>query len=137
ILALDEAIPTWWTDPRAPLLIGWAGGPKADALLACSPAKIEAVGLEILGHVFPERAAEITSQHIATKTHNWAQDPYIRGGYSYLPVNGLDLPKLLGAPIANTLFFAGEATVADAQTGTVFGAFETGLRAARELLKLS
>ena len=51
-----------------------------------------------------------------------------------MPVNGLDLPKLLGAPIADTLFFAGEATVTDAQTGTVFGAFETGLRAGRELL---
>ena len=54
--------------------------------------------------------------------------------YSYVPVDGLDLPKLLAAPIADTLFFAGEATVTDAQTGTVFGAFETGLRASRELL---
>lgn len=43
------------------------------------------------------------------------------------------LPKMLAAPIANTLFFAGEATVADAQTGTVFGAYESGLRAAREV----
>ena len=56
------------------------------------------------------------------------------GGDALLLVNGLDLPKLLGAPIADTLFFAGEATVTDAQTGTVFGAFETGLRAGHELL---
>ncbi|MEI9864904.1 MAG: FAD-dependent oxidoreductase [Limisphaerales bacterium] len=49
-------------------------------------------------------------------------------------MNGLDLPKLLGAPIADTLFFAGEATITDAQTGTVFGAFESGLRAGREIL---
>jgi monoamine oxidase len=36
--------------------------------------------------------------------------------------------------VAETLFFAGEATVADAQMGTVFGALESGLRAAREIL---
>jgi uncharacterized protein with NAD-binding domain and iron-sulfur cluster len=43
------------------------------------------------------------------------------------------LPQALAAPIAHTLFLAGEATVADAQTGTVFGAYESGLRAAREV----
>jgi hypothetical protein len=31
------------------------------------------------------------------------------------------LPKLLAAPVAETLFFAGEATVTDAQVGTVLG----------------
>ena len=49
-------------------------------------------------------------------------------------MNGLDLPKLLAEPVAGTLFFAGEATVKDAQTGTVFGALESGMRAAQEIL---
>jgi monoamine oxidase len=50
-------------------------------------------------------------------------------------VNGLDLPKTLGQPVKDTLFFAGEATARDGQMGTVFGALESGLRAAKEILK--
>ena len=41
--------------------------------------------------------------------------------------------KALAAPIADTLFFAGEATYAE-QGGTVAGALESGVRGARELL---
>ena len=72
---------------------------------------------------------------LGSHTYNWARDQHVLGAYSYIPVNGLVLPSLLGAPIAETLFFAGEATATDAQMGTVFGAFESGLRAANELLK--
>jgi len=68
---------------------------------------------------------------------NWAADPHMRGAYSYIPVNGLFLPKQLGAPVANTLFFAGEATARDAQTGTVFAALESGLRVADEINQFS
>ena len=49
-------------------------------------------------------------------------------------MDGLDLPKTLAAPVKKTLFFAGEATALDAQMGTVFGALESGLRAAKEIL---
>jgi monoamine oxidase len=134
MINLHEAFPTWWTDPRGPVLTGWVGGPKADVLLNHSPAELEKIGLEILARMFPKQAAGIASQLISAQTFDWAHDPCTLGAYSYVPVNGLDLPKLLGAPMSDTLFFAGEATVTDAQTGTVFGAFETGLRAARELL---
>jgi len=134
ILALKEAFPTWWTDPRGPVLTAWAGGPKADALLDHSVPQLETLGLEILARLFPKQADAIFAQFISSHNFDWVLDPYTRGAYSYLPVNGLDLPKLLAAPLADTLFFAGEATVTDAQTGTVDGAFETGLRAGRELL---
>ncbi|HEV2696235.1 MAG TPA: NAD(P)/FAD-dependent oxidoreductase [Verrucomicrobiae bacterium] len=134
INALEEVFPTWWTDPRGPVLTAWAGGPKADALTGYSPDQLEKFGLKTLARIFPEHADDISINFARTHTFNWAQDPYSRGAYSYLPVNGLDLPKLLAAPIADTLFFAGEATVNDAQPGMVFGAFETGLRAGREVL---
>jgi monoamine oxidase len=134
LITVHEAFPTWWTDPRGPVLVGWVGGPKADLLLNHSPEQLEQIGLEILTRLFRKHIKSIFAQFVSSQTFDWAHDPCTRGAYSYLPVNGLDLPKLLGAPVADTLFFAGEATVTDAQTGTVFGAFETGLRAARELL---
>lgn len=136
LLAFDETIPTWWGDTRGPILTGWAGGPIADKLLKYSKAELETMGLKILRKVLfgNEPLASLRKKLVATHYFNWANDPQIRGAYSYIPVNGLNLPNLLAAPVADTLFFAGEATVADVQTGTVFGALESGLRAAREIL---
>jgi monoamine oxidase len=132
--AFDEAIPTWWSDARGPSLVGWAAGPKADVLLKLFPAQLEKLGLEILSRIFCSRAAEVRQHFVGSHYWNWADDPHVRGAYSYIPVGGLDLPRQLAEPVAGTLFFAGEAMVSDAQPGTVFGALETGLRAAREIL---
>lgn len=132
IHAPNEPIPTWWSDSRGPILTGWAGGPKAETLVNHSPAQLEALAVKILENVF--RTKSLRKQLVASHYYDWANDPQIRGAYSYIPVDGLDLPKALAAPVEGTLFFAGEATVRDAQTGTVFGALESGLRAAREIL---
>lgn len=134
IQALDEPFPTWWTDPRGPVLTAWAGGPKADAVMAFS-SDFETLGSEIMGRIFDERPSVIRSMLVDFYIYNWAADPHIQGAYSYIPVNGMDLPKVLATSVEETLYFAGEATVSDAQTGTVFGGFETGLRAATEVLE--
>jgi monoamine oxidase len=133
--AFDEALPTWWNDSRGPVLNGWAGGPKADALLSVSPKELENLGLGIVDRIFSTPVEGLRREFVAAHCWNWADDPQIRGAYSYIPVNGLDLPKALAAPAADTLFFAGEATVSDAQTGTVFGAMESGLRVAGEIFE--
>jgi monoamine oxidase len=64
--------------------------------------------------------------------HDWQQDPFARGAYSYVMVDGSEARAALAQPIEDTLFFAGEAT--DAEAGTVTGALQSGVRAARELL---
>jgi monoamine oxidase len=132
----DAPIRTWWSDARGPIVTGWAGGTHADALLKYSTNRLSDTGLEILSKIlFNGTSISVLRERLlAVHYYNWAGDPDVRGAYSYIPVNGLDLPKLLAAPVAGTLFFAGEATVTDAQTGTVFGALETGQRAAREIL---
>jgi monoamine oxidase len=127
-----ERVPTWWSRSRGAILTGWAGGPKADALLSTSPKQIVKACLKTLGAIFSERGSQLGKELSAVHCHNWARDPNIREAYSYIPVNGLELPNVLATPAADTLFFAGEFTTDDAQTGTVFGAYKTGLRAARE-----
>jgi monoamine oxidase len=47
----------------------------------------------------------------------------------------MDAATKLAEPVANTLYFAGEATNSDGYNGTVHGAIATGLRAAKELLQ--
>lgn len=132
IQAPDQSIPVWWSDPRGPVLTGWTGGPKADILPAQSPARLETLALTTLQNIFG--ATSLRKKLVASHSYNWAEDPQVRGAYSYLPVDGLDLPKTLAQPVKDTLFFAGEATALDAQMGTVFGALESGLRAAKEIL---
>ncbi|MFN7140646.1 MAG: FAD-dependent oxidoreductase, partial [Limisphaerales bacterium] len=118
---------------RGSVLVGWAGGECADPLVPASQEEIAALGFKILAKLFSTPADKIRQQISSIYYHNWAEDPFSRGAYSYIPVNGLILPKLLAAPVAGTLFFAGEATATDAQLGTVFAALETGYRAAREI----
>jgi len=134
IQAPDEQLSTWWTDSRGPVLTGWAGGPHADSLSSLTHSRLEALALSTVEKLFSKSAGKLKNNFISSYYHDWAKDPQACGAYSYIPVNGLDLPKLLAAPVHKTLFFAGEATVFDAQTGLVSEAYETGLRAARELI---
>jgi monoamine oxidase len=67
--------------------------------------------------------------------HNWQADPFARGAYSYVAVGGGGAREALRTPLADTLYFAGEATDTEGEAGTVAGALQSGMRAARELLE--
>jgi monoamine oxidase len=134
IHSFAEPIPTWWSDPRAPTLVGWAAGPKGERMLDLSAAQFKQTGLQVLARILSRDPNKIESDLAGFEFHDWRSDPDIGGAYSYIPVNGLDLPKLLASPIENTLFFAGEATAMDAQMGTVSGALESAFRVVEELV---
>ncbi|MCY0725974.1 FAD-dependent oxidoreductase, partial [Klebsiella pneumoniae] len=55
---------------------------------------------------------------------DWAKDPFARGAYSYVLVDGAGARQALAQPLADTLFFAGEATSVD-DSGTVAGALSS------------
>ena len=71
----------------------------------------------------------------AAFVHDWQQDPYACGAYSYVTVGGEGARKALAAPLRDTLFFAGEATDYRGEHGTVAGALRSGTRAAREAMR--
>lgn len=61
---------------------------------------------------------------------NWSQDPYSLGSYSYLAKGSWQKDHVeLGRPVADRLFFAGEATH-PSYNSTVHAAYESGLIAA-------
>jgi monoamine oxidase len=70
----------------------------------------------------------------AALVHDWRRDPFARGAYSYVLVGGEGARETLAGPIADTLFFAGEATDTE-EAGTVAGALRSGARAARQILE--
>ncbi len=129
----DRFMPTWWTAAplRSPVLTGWAGGHAADALLAEKPAMTDRA-LDSMSRAFGVPRRRINALLVATWTHDWQSEPYSRCAYSYAAVGGSGAHDALAKPLQNTLFFAGEATSGD-ETGTVAGAIDSGLRAARQV----
>ena len=90
--------------------------------------------IESLHQIFGLPESQLWELLVASYTHDWHSDPFTRGAYAYLPVNGLKLQQTLGLPVDATLYFAGEATSLG-HIGTVHGALESGQRAAKEILK--
>jgi monoamine oxidase len=127
----EAAFPTFWTPlpMHAPLLTCWAGGPKAGKLTGKRPEVLLRHALASVRSVL--KGAE---EPRAFLVHDWQADPYARGGYSYVRVGGTGAREELAAPLADTLYFAGEATDVE-QSGTVGGALASGIRAAREILE--
>lgn len=134
--AHNEAVRTFWTQApvHAPLLVAWAGGPRAERLAAAGPA--EAIVQQALTSVEGLFGAEVDvrGQLVAYYYHDWQHDPHARGAYSYVLVGASDARAQLGAPLEQTLFFAGEATDLQDEAGTVTGALHSGVRAARQIL---
>ncbi|KAF0929951.1 hypothetical protein E2562_027081 [Oryza meyeriana var. granulata] len=73
---------------------------------------------------------------VASVVTNWGCDPFSRGAYSYVAVgaSGRDY-DILGRPVADCLFFAGEATCKE-HPDTVGGAILSGLREAVRIIDL-
>ena len=132
--ARQASFPTFWTalPVRTPLLVAWAGGPRGAALSGAPKAKVVEHALESLTALFGGRA-KIEGELESAWMHDWQNDPYARGAYSYVTVGGGKAGETLAKPMRNTLFFAGEATD-DEEEATVAAALHSGERAAREVL---
>ncbi len=72
----------------------------------------------------------------AAHLQNWPDDPYTRGGYSFVLPGHDGAREKLASPTP-PLFWAGEATAPEHRAATVHGAYMSGLRAAKEILELS
>jgi monoamine oxidase len=136
-LSREPHFPTWWTTlpVRAPLLTGWGAGPHADKLLGLSKPEIVKRAIEDLSRLTGHDIHAINASLQAAHFHNWHDDPFAGGAYSYVPAGALHHREALAQPVENTLFFAGEATELNGHSATVHGAIATGYRAARQVLK--
>jgi monoamine oxidase len=134
LFAPDELLPTWWTlaPVRAPLLVAWAGGPRAREL-AGRPLDAQVdVALATLGRLLDRDPVALRARLRAAQGHDWEHDPFARGAYSWVTAGATGAPEALARPLDGTLFFAGEATAGDGTNATLEGAIASGARAARE-----
>ncbi|KAF7087160.1 hypothetical protein CFC21_090370 [Triticum aestivum] len=135
------------TDLRGQCFMFWnlkktVGAPVIIALLV-GKAAIDGQGISSDAHVshamvvlrklFTDAAVP---DPVASVVTNWGLDPFSRGAYSYVAVgaSGQDY-DIIGRPVANCLFFAGEATCKE-HPDTVGGAILSGLREAVRIIDL-
>jgi monoamine oxidase len=117
------------------MLVAWAGGPKAQWLARQESHTVIEHALYSVRSVFGKESNPY-GWFVSSHYHNWLQDPFSQGAYSYIAVGGHDARAELAAPIwCNTLFFAGEATDTTGEASTVAGAIQSGMRVAREILQ--
>jgi monoamine oxidase len=131
--ATEQAIPVWWTayPARVPLLVGWAGGPKASALREHTHHELCDLGIRIVAEQFRMKPRALRGQLVGWWSHDWQRDAFARGSYSYSAVGGKDAATLLARPVQRTLYFAGEAASSEGRNGTVDGAIASGRRAGK------
>jgi monoamine oxidase len=125
----------WWTalDPEAPLITGWAGGPRSARLPAEPGALVEAAVASLAAALDLPRG-EVAGRLETHYHHAWNADPWSRGAYSYVLAGGTAAHRTLARPVAGTLFLAGEATCGEGSNATMEGALQSGRRAARAVL---
>ena len=135
----DVPFPVWWTSypVRAPILVGWRGGPGALALAGLTKDEVIAAGLASLASLLGVSRRTIERRLVAAFTHDWTTDPFSRGAYSYVAVGGAGASKRLAKAIEGTIFFAGEHADAEERNGTVHGAIASGCAAAEELASVA
>ena len=129
--------PVWWSmyPVDAPLLIAWRGGPVATEMSRLPVHELERQAIASLATIITMKPASLRRHVIATFYHDWINDPYSRGVYSYSRVGGANACVTLSRPARDTIWFAGEAADRLGRTGTVHGAIGSGWRTADEILR--
>jgi monoamine oxidase len=133
----DKKIPTWWSQlpDTTPGLTGWLAGPAANALAEATDEYILQATVTSLAAIF-DINIEILQQYIkGSHIHNWTADTFSKGAYSYNTTTSAAAKKILATPVANTLFFAGEA-LDKSSNATVDAALRSGKEVAENVLKI-
>ncbi|MGI4804646.1 MAG: flavin monoamine oxidase family protein [Janthinobacterium lividum] len=124
----EEKIPTWWaqTPLKNNVLTGWLGGNPQDENQHLSDEEILREAVQSLAQIFNTDASFIDQKLVSAKVYNWTTDPFTRGSYSYATVKTALALKILKTPVAQTIYFAGEALFEGEQLGTVEAALVSG-----------
>ena len=134
--APDALFPTFWTSLplRTATLVAWCAGPRAERLANATDAEVFAAARASLRSLFGRRGGHAQRiERIAW--HDWQADLFARGAYSYVKTNASTARRVLARPVADTLYFAGEACDTSGEAGTVGGALASGMATARRILR--
>jgi monoamine oxidase len=114
-----------------PVIECFFGGEGAQVVELDGPAAAFAYALEQLATLF---GAGVRQQLKPLAASNWGRMDHVGGAYSYARPGAADARAALARPFEQRLFFAGEAT-SRADFSTAHGAYDSGVRAAEEVLE--
>lgn len=140
-IRFDALDPEWWNARSAVLSVrlGRYGRPVAEVFIDAITARaLEPAGeAGQIASVIDQFAAmygnAIRGRVKAARASVWGTTPWVWGAYAAMTPGGGDPRAELAAPVANRLFFAGEATH-PYFFSAAHGAWESGERAAREAI---
>lgn len=131
--------PMWWSPSYRPdqspgrgqVWTAFVSGSAAVSLLRLGEENALEAGSEALSVELGRQLLPVERRLV-----NWPDDPFARGGYSFVLPGHDGVRELLARP-EPPLFFAGEASAPEHQSATVHGAIESGRRAAAEVVEFS
>lgn len=115
---------------RPDLALCFVGGEQARALVSAGRAAMVDFALETLAGIFGSSLRAAANRAVTTQ---WFTDPWSLGSYTAALPGGYPAREQLARPVAEKVFFAGEACSPTSQS-TVLGAFQSGFRTAIEIL---
>lgn len=127
---------TFWPVPReAPALVAWCGGPVARELSTLTELQRVERAVADLAAALDRPENDVIDHLRGWHHHDWVNDPFARGAYSYIAVGGLDAQPALGE-LQGRLILAGEHIATKGTvSSTVEAALRSGERAAKRLLE--
>ena len=118
--------------PGNPVLVAFCEADFAKKLEKMEDIDIVNQAMNVLKSIFGKDTPDPISYHIT----RWFQDPFCYGSYSFEKYGTTEKDRdILGEPIENRLFFAGEATIDESGTYAT-GAFLSGKRDGKRIAKL-
>ncbi|WBO61184.1 FAD-dependent oxidoreductase [Acidocella sp. MX-AZ03] len=113
-----------------PTIEAYLGNDSAEIITREGPVAAYAAAMDGLAKLL---GADVRKQLRPLITTDWTRTTHIGGSYSYARPGQRSARATLARPFENRLFFAGEATHAT-DFSTAHGAYESGVRAATEVL---
>ena len=135
-LVTAEPVPVWWTQPLddCPLITAWISGERMRVFRRLSKEERIESCLRSLAAIFGEEEKILQAQLRASLVLDWEAAPTVLGGYSFDTVEAVAAREVLGEPVADTLYFAGEGLYAGSAPGTVEAALCSGVEVAEKMM---
>lgn len=132
----DQAVPTWWlhSPHTIPILYGWIAGPQAAKMDSFTDKQVTDKTISALALTFGLSESFLKEQMEDFFLFNWSTNPFSKGGYTFMSLDGAEAVEVLRAGVEDTLYFAGEAIYRGANGGTVEAALVSGREVARRIL---
>lgn len=117
----------------APILVAMCAGNCAEEIEQMSDSYVVEKAVSAVRKLYPEKSKNV--KLVAYNVTRWRSDKFARGSYSYAKVHTTPNDfRDMAKPVGETLRFAGEATNVE-HPATAHGAFMSGCREAKEILK--